>query len=356
MAKGTYLGVNDIARKLKSAYLGVDGVARKLTKAYVGDESGIAKLAWSSNADTLVMVDTISLGKNERNVAYSHDGGNSWEFLSVGSEYAFLGVTYGNGLFLGVTQYGEVYTSVDGSAWTLKTPVSSLRHLMNGLFFYDGKFFIISVYGQIVYSKDGVEWTFISDPAYGTEHIGLSMMGSYTRGNDFMFVTSRAHLFTINPQSTGIRDLFTKRTMATTELVSADYRNKNDGIAIISGDYQIAHWSGSSLGQYQASIVKGKVLYNDLTDTFYAFHPTGVVRFESDGFKYVSLVTFPSSLSWALDYNRVGDEFIMIFTNGLVRTSNFTSFTVSDLRSEYGGTFIAGHRATLADSSDNGGK
>ena len=356
MAKGTYLGVNDIARKLKSAYLGVDGVARKLTKAYVGDESGIARLAWSSNADTLVMVDTISLGKNERNVAYSHDGGNSWEFLSVGSEYAFLGVTYGNGLFLGVTQYGEVYTSVDGSAWTLKTPVSSLRHLMNGLFFYDGKFFIISVYGQIMYSKDGVEWTLISDPAYGTEHIGTSMIGSYTRGNDFMFVTSRAHLFSINPQSTGIRDLFTKRTMATTELVSADYRNKDDGIVIIlASDYPIAHWSGSSLGVYQ-STMDGKILYNDLTDTFYAFHPSGVARLDQNGFKVVSLVNFQSSLSRALDYIRIDDEFILIFNNGLVRTSNFTSFTILDLRSEYGGTFITGHRAKLVYSLDNGGK
>lgn len=51
MAKGIYVGVNDIARKVKKIYVGIDGVARKVKKAYIG-VNGIAQEFYS--AETLV--------------------------------------------------------------------------------------------------------------------------------------------------------------------------------------------------------------------------------------------------------------------------------------------------------------
>lgn len=46
MAKGGYVGVGGVARKLKKAYVGVGGAARKIKKGYVGI-GGVARLCWS---------------------------------------------------------------------------------------------------------------------------------------------------------------------------------------------------------------------------------------------------------------------------------------------------------------------
>lgn len=50
MAKGAYIGVNGVARKIKKGYVGVDGVARKIKKAYIGI-GGVARLCWSGELE-----------------------------------------------------------------------------------------------------------------------------------------------------------------------------------------------------------------------------------------------------------------------------------------------------------------
>lgn len=42
MAKGAYIGVNNVARKIKNGYIGVDNTARKIKKGYIG-VSGVAR-------------------------------------------------------------------------------------------------------------------------------------------------------------------------------------------------------------------------------------------------------------------------------------------------------------------------
>ena len=46
MAKGIYLGINSISRKVKKMFVGVEGVARKVKKGYVG-VNGLARLFFS---------------------------------------------------------------------------------------------------------------------------------------------------------------------------------------------------------------------------------------------------------------------------------------------------------------------
>lgn len=46
MAKGAYIGVDNVARKIKKGYIGVDGKARKIKKAYIGI-GGVARPCWS---------------------------------------------------------------------------------------------------------------------------------------------------------------------------------------------------------------------------------------------------------------------------------------------------------------------
>lgn len=47
MAKGIYVGVGGVARKVKKLYVGVGGVARKVKKAYIG-VNGVARLMFSA--------------------------------------------------------------------------------------------------------------------------------------------------------------------------------------------------------------------------------------------------------------------------------------------------------------------
>ena len=48
MAKGAYIGVDGVARKIKKGYVGVDGVARKIKKAYIGI-GGVARPCWGGD-------------------------------------------------------------------------------------------------------------------------------------------------------------------------------------------------------------------------------------------------------------------------------------------------------------------
>lgn len=50
MAKGAYIGVDGIARKIKKGYIGVDDVARKIKKAYIGI-GGVARPFWGGGLE-----------------------------------------------------------------------------------------------------------------------------------------------------------------------------------------------------------------------------------------------------------------------------------------------------------------
>ena len=47
MAKGAYVGINNIARRVIKGYVGINGVARKIMKAYIG-VGGVARPCWFS--------------------------------------------------------------------------------------------------------------------------------------------------------------------------------------------------------------------------------------------------------------------------------------------------------------------
>lgn len=47
MPQGVYIGVNNLAQKMRGAYVGVDGIARRIKSVYVGDVNGVAQLCWS---------------------------------------------------------------------------------------------------------------------------------------------------------------------------------------------------------------------------------------------------------------------------------------------------------------------
>lgn len=49
MPTKTHIGVDDVARKIKTVFIGVDGVARSIKKIYIGDERGKARLCFNTH-------------------------------------------------------------------------------------------------------------------------------------------------------------------------------------------------------------------------------------------------------------------------------------------------------------------
>ena len=76
MAKGAYIGIADIARKIKKGYIGVNGIAKKIKKAYVGDESGRARLCYTAAA-VWKKYEAVSNTRYEQSVASNVSGINS---------------------------------------------------------------------------------------------------------------------------------------------------------------------------------------------------------------------------------------------------------------------------------------
>lgn len=56
MAKGAYIGIGGVARKIKGGYAGVNGVARKIKKAYIG-VNGVARLFYSAEVQVFLLGD-----------------------------------------------------------------------------------------------------------------------------------------------------------------------------------------------------------------------------------------------------------------------------------------------------------
>ena len=85
MSKGAFVGVDGIARKIKSGYVGVDNVARKIKKAYVG-VGGVARPCWSGGELTYYGTAT-GLTPYNSNYASRYDLASE----SVGNHVIFAG-------------------------------------------------------------------------------------------------------------------------------------------------------------------------------------------------------------------------------------------------------------------------
>lgn len=106
--------------------------------------------------------------------AYSSDG-VSWSSGSLPTTQAWLGIAYGNGIFVtvGSTSAGaatNLYaTSTDGITWTSRTFPSSLAFV--DVTFGNGKFVAIASGGTPRVSTDGITWTNGTLSMSGTESI-----------------------------------------------------------------------------------------------------------------------------------------------------------------------------------------
>ena len=73
MAKGAYIGVNGVAKKIKGGYVGVGGVAKKIKKAYIG-VGGIARPCWGGGGELTYYGTATALSKVRESLAATSVG------------------------------------------------------------------------------------------------------------------------------------------------------------------------------------------------------------------------------------------------------------------------------------------
>lgn len=107
MAKNTYIGVNNVSRKVKKMYIGVNGVARKVKKGYIG-VNGVARQFYSSRLGYTAFYGT---GSN----IYSNSGG------TIGDYAIFYDQSSSSTGFTAVSNSLTVTTIGTASGYTMKT-------------------------------------------------------------------------------------------------------------------------------------------------------------------------------------------------------------------------------------------
>jgi len=102
-------------------------------------------------------------------MAMTSPNGINWTARSVAASYDWTSVTYGNGLFVAVSQTGagdRVMTSPNGIAWTLRRTPADINWY--SVTFGDGIFVAVAHSGsgsRVMTSPDGIAWTLRATPA-----------------------------------------------------------------------------------------------------------------------------------------------------------------------------------------------
>lgn len=92
-------------------------------------------------------------------VSVTTDGGATWTAQTPPTANNFLGVCWGNSLFVAVGSSGTIYTSPTGltGAWTSRT--SGTANQLNAVLWNGSLFVAVGASGTLLTSPDGVTWT-----------------------------------------------------------------------------------------------------------------------------------------------------------------------------------------------------
>ncbi len=128
------------------------------------------------------------LGTDIGNTLFSTDAGLTWSALtSVGA--GFKAMTYGNGLFVGVTTAGEIFSSPDADTWTSQT-----NGFGGGIIWsvcWSGSLFVAGGDGGVLEtSPDGVTWTDRTSTLSGSITASFFGGGLYLIGDNAFIASS----------------------------------------------------------------------------------------------------------------------------------------------------------------------
>ncbi len=266
--------------------------------------------------------------------------GINWRATSIGISAAWNAITYGNGLFVAVSNTSTGATSPDGITWTVRNTVSALRSVVygNGLFVGVGS-------ATVVTSPDGITWTTRSVPNSNT-------WSSVTYGNG-LFVAVSDELITSNVMisSDGITwvnqvgsapSFWDVVTFGEGKFVAVG------GFAAMSSSDGVA-WRTSitTINSSLSSVAYGKGIFVAVSDTASG----NIVMTSTDGLTWTSRasaadnswtsVTYGNGLFVAVSNTGTGNR-VMISPDGITWTSRTSAADLSWYRVTYGnGTFVA---------------
>jgi hypothetical protein len=145
---GTFVAVGDHGTILISP----DGVTWTPRTAYSGTTNDLYAITYGNG--------TFVVGGDEHTILTSPDG-VTWEVRTLQSfPFYPTDITYGDGIFVAVDGYGWSYgicTSIDGVTWA-KNYFSSYNNL-NGVSYGNGIFVTVGDFGAVFTSPDGIDWT-----------------------------------------------------------------------------------------------------------------------------------------------------------------------------------------------------
>ena len=92
-------------------------------------------------------------------------------------------ITYGNGLFVAVGNYGTILTSPDGTTWT-KRDSGTTFNLYSIAYNGNNLFVAVGESGKAVTSPDGITWTVVANPGlcgnvYGVAYGVVAAQGTH---------------------------------------------------------------------------------------------------------------------------------------------------------------------------------
>jgi hypothetical protein len=148
---------------------------------------------------------TASLAENLTSIEAAH--GAIWTTRTSAVNNDWQSVTYGNGLYVAVTNMGtnnRIMTSANGIDWTVRTPPANNNWF--GVTYGNGLFVAVSVNGspRAMYSANGIDWNLGTNPENSSRWV------SVTYGNGLFVAVSRDGL--VMTSSNGIT--WTSRTSA----------------------------------------------------------------------------------------------------------------------------------------------
>lgn len=218
MARGAYVGINNVARKVRKMYVGVGGVARKVKKGYIGI-GGVARLFYRSFIEARKISSSLTTWSD-----YIQGGCGA----SVGNYALFAGYTN--------TTYNFQATVVAFSNTLTRSTPASLSSARGGLTATNTSSHAIFAGGDSTPIVDAFNSSF-TRTALSTPHSYWSVMGATSFANKALLAGGKASYSSSYWSDVYSYDTSLTRTSLTALSVkrSGIYAASNDSYAIFAG-------------------------------------------------------------------------------------------------------------------------
>jgi hypothetical protein len=144
---------------------------------------------------------------------------DTWHCLNPWPQGISLRVSYGNGIYVGLGEFGALFTSADGAVWVPRQTGSG--HCLSHVAYGNGTFVAVGIGGMILTSPDGETWTFRSP---GLNH---NLNGVAYGDNTFVAVGDSGAIFTSSDGS-----VWTRRDSGTQQPLRKVAFGGNDFVAV----------------------------------------------------------------------------------------------------------------------------